>query len=731
MFSRLFFATPLETEIDEITSEEKLGNEIDFSLGLNYSDKVRSKEYSAKDVVKYLQQRFESENPNIQIKVIKFADLLVKNAGRLFIVEVSSRDFIDCIVSSLETSSNSTNDLKETVLKALYTWSTAFKGDRELSYVEETYKRYQFLGSIFDVESTAVVKNLTETIQAPDWVDSSTCMRCRTPFTLANRKHHCRACGKCFCGDCSNFSIPIPKFGIYTDVRVCQSCYLELKNVTRPLKPKSTPLIKDSSLPSLQPSSKPSPVTPQTEDQDLKRAIEISLQESAKPQNKATGYSDIYLAEREEMDLKQAIEASLKISNSSAYADNSGSEYPSQSIASNESPSNVSGYPNLESSYNLSNFSEDSSQSYDFGSRYEDVHEQESNTDNILTDSEIKDIELFKTLLAQIKTQGKNIKSSQQTLYLFESVSEIKPKIVQAIESIDEKHQKLLKLNERIMSAIRMYDELLEHKLSNVKKADSLGMVPNQPNSYNYGVPDVLSTKPEIGVKDIYGYQAYHDPNVPQTERVGYENNVVGQYSSSQNRVPNHLNPSFTEPPFPNTPAYNEHAEMRKVPYLQKTDLPPEKSYYNQNYDGRSVGNEYGLNKVPQNPKAHGGGYNPEPGYYNDVNSERFDQRDSYNQSANFGDKTRMQNQGYQPEDKMNQYYSGNAQPPPMINPLPGIKPIQPEPKYNNFEAGHPLGMNNIDPRPISSKGYSSQYQAPSEQKEEPEVVEEGDLIQL
>lgn len=45
------------------------------------------------------------------------------------------------------------------------------------------------------------------------WVkdDSVTsCHRCQSVFTVLNRRHHCRCCGKIFCGQCSSFFVSIP-----------------------------------------------------------------------------------------------------------------------------------------------------------------------------------------------------------------------------------------------------------------------------------------------------------------------------------------------------------------------------------------------------------------------------------------------------------------------------------------------------------------------------------------
>jgi len=60
---------------------------------------------------------------------------------------------------------------------------------------------------------------------APAWADGEVCHRCRVTFSMVQRKHHCRACGQVFCGQCSNKVSTLPKFGIEKEVRVCEACY--------------------------------------------------------------------------------------------------------------------------------------------------------------------------------------------------------------------------------------------------------------------------------------------------------------------------------------------------------------------------------------------------------------------------------------------------------------------------------------------------------------------------
>ncbi|KAL3112776.1 hypothetical protein niasHT_019750 [Heterodera trifolii] len=60
------------------------------------------------------------------------------------------------------------------------------------------------------------------------WVpdsDCDQCTSCSSPFTLVRRRHHCRNCGRIFCGQCSTNAIAIPELGYDRRVRVCDLCY--------------------------------------------------------------------------------------------------------------------------------------------------------------------------------------------------------------------------------------------------------------------------------------------------------------------------------------------------------------------------------------------------------------------------------------------------------------------------------------------------------------------------
>ncbi|CAG9799140.1 unnamed protein product [Chironomus riparius] len=55
------------------------------------------------------------------------------------------------------------------------------------------------------------------------------CVGCHIKFSIYERKHHCRNCGLVFCNRCSRFESEISRLRILKPVRVCQSCYMQLR----------------------------------------------------------------------------------------------------------------------------------------------------------------------------------------------------------------------------------------------------------------------------------------------------------------------------------------------------------------------------------------------------------------------------------------------------------------------------------------------------------------------
>lgn len=111
-------------------------------------------------------------------------------------------------------------------------------------------------------------------------------MRCRTSFSFTNRKHHCRNCGNVFCGACSSKSIPLPHLGIAQPVRVDDGCHAKLIERDRSLPALRSRDIGQQQKTLFQGSLAPREAMADTSfDADLKRALEMSLEETEAQSN--------------------------------------------------------------------------------------------------------------------------------------------------------------------------------------------------------------------------------------------------------------------------------------------------------------------------------------------------------------------------------------------------------------------------------------------------------------
>lgn len=123
--------------------------------------------------------------------------------------------------------------MKAKILELIQVWAHAFRNDSSHRAIQETLSLMKAEGFSFPVLKVSDAMFAADL--APQWVEGDNCYRCKSTFSLVQRKHHCRCCGQIFCDKCSAKTSTIPKFGIEKEVRVCDDCYGRLnKTATKP-----------------------------------------------------------------------------------------------------------------------------------------------------------------------------------------------------------------------------------------------------------------------------------------------------------------------------------------------------------------------------------------------------------------------------------------------------------------------------------------------------------------
>lgn len=276
----------------------------------------------------------------MQLRALITLDTAIKNSGDAFLVDVAgtaAQSGTNCgpvsgtsrlnLPEQLEDLATSSNNYKvrHLVLRLVQTWATAFhtKPTLSLSNMGILYMKLKSHPNMPPV-SKAAASAMIDSMAAPSWSaneDSDRCERCRDPFTLTNRRHHCRNCGQLFDQKCSSHSVPLPHFGITEPVRVCDGCHRKIASGTPAPFPRPEPPKK------LQPRDATYHSTSK-EDEDLQLALRLSMDSAPKSESFGPGYTPAYAgpgnqnrqettdvvqsAEEEDQDLKKAIEASLR-----------------------------------------------------------------------------------------------------------------------------------------------------------------------------------------------------------------------------------------------------------------------------------------------------------------------------------------------------------------------------------------------------------------------------------
>lgn len=570
----------LDKKIEECTSESIPNGEIDVAVAFEITDIIRSKTIPSKLCMRSIKKRLTViyTNPNLVQLTLKLTDLCVKNGGFHFLVELSSKEFMDYLIEfvlkanyNVKDHSIIENEAKyktgQYILTLIKNWNSYFQNQVQLDYVHKCYNNLRNQGFDFEgleVDDEFKVSGAFIDLETPaDWVDSDECMICYKLFSTFNRKHHCRSCGGVYDQEHSSNSIPLPSLGILEPVRVCDNCYYRIRSTNESGKTKR-------SVTSSKRSNKVS-----DEDEDLKKAIELSLQElsfqaplsfqpqpsvSQQPQPQPTVDDD------DDEDMKAAIAASLK-------------EFENQEklLGTPEQESESEFYNNMLPTMTTNR--KTYSQSNQAPPNYVTPRSTPPVTQD-LSQSEEESINLYLTLINQLRndtTRQANILDDSNLNELHLKVLKLKPKLNKSLRQSIEKYEHFVTLNNKILTITKLYDQFLEQKLS---LAYGHGLETYHQNTGPYPV-DEYSQRVQL-TSEI---QPQYQNNYQSQENPFSNSQGSGVYVQPPNARPSPMPYNYYMPEYANSLEETYEVPKHEAPkpnepqYPSEPDLEPNKYY--------------------------------------------------------------------------------------------------------------------------------------------------------
>lgn len=306
----------------------------------------------------------------------------------------------------------------------------------------------------------------------------------------------------------------LPHLGINEPVRVCDGCHAKRMQSSLPAKGVASNRHDGGQH---QRTSSRAAGASDHEDLDLKRALELSLEESKRGEQTKPVRREVAApptTDDEDAEFKAAIAASLREST------------PVKS-------QNTFEYPTLQT--------KPSSQSYTPSNTQNDRNDriidrptaQPPINNNELQPSEQENIKLFATLVDRLKTDSQGtILRDPQIQELYDSISELRPKLVRSLRDTVGKYESLVETHSKLATVVKYYDRMLESRL-----ASTYGRGPYNGSGAYDSMPNDNYSRPS---NDYYSQPqgAYHNytqgsrPQAQGQDDPGLQNGYYGQHAN-------------------------------------------------------------------------------------------------------------------------------------------------------------------------------------------------------